>query len=120
MKIAGIVRTIAATYALQIPPNVASVVSITDVKVSSDLSYADIHVSALSGEQAAVKFLASRASEMRRDLSSDIQAFRSPILRFSVDVEGKRAQRLDELLEKISVKPEAPAKQKKTKKRSRK
>ncbi len=100
-QIAGIIRTVAATHAVRIPPDKAIAVSITDVKVSADLSYADIFVSALEHPEAAVKILTSGKGEMRKELAGRLQAHRIPMLRFHVDKEGEKASRIDRLLESL-------------------
>ncbi len=100
-QIAGIIRSLVATIALSIPPTVSGLVSIADVKVSTDLSYADIFVSAVDRSEAAVKFLASKKSRMRRELAVALKVHRVPVLRFHVDVEGQRGERIDRLLESL-------------------
>ncbi len=100
-QISGMIRTLAAGYAIQIPPTTANIVSIADVKVSSDLSYADIFVSAITGAPAAVKFLASKKGAMRKTLAAQMRTHRVPILRFKVDTETARVTKLDEILESL-------------------
>lgn len=98
-KIAGIIRSLVASYGIQMPPDIATVVSITAVKVSADLSYADVSITAVEHAPAAVKFLASQKGKMRRALAAKLQSYRVPILRFQVDEEEERATRMDRLLE---------------------
>jgi ribosome-binding factor A len=100
-QIAGVIRSTVAEFALQIPPNVANVVSIVDVKMSPDFSYADVFISAMDGVDAAVKNLASRQGEIKKNLSTKLRVFKLPILRFQRDIEGERGTRLDALLEKL-------------------
>ena len=100
-QISGIIRTVAATHALQTPPNMATVVSVTDVRVSADLSYADVSVSAITNVEGAIKFLASQKGAMRKELAAKLQSHRVPILRFNVDTEGQRASRIDTLLDSL-------------------
>ena len=100
-QIAGIIRTIAARRTVEIPPNIATIVSIANVKVSGDLSYADIYLTAITGAEAAVKFLTHRKGEMRREIASQLQAHRAPLLRFKVDVEVQRVTKLDQVLESL-------------------
>ncbi len=100
-QIAGIIRSLVAKIAIEVPPTVSGLVSVADVKVSTDLSYADIFVSAVDRSEAAVKFLASRKSRMRRELAAALQVHRVPLLRFHVDTEGQKVDRLDTLLRSI-------------------
>jgi ribosome-binding factor A len=100
-QIAGVIRSFVARVALSIPPAVSGLVSVADVRVSADLSYADIFVSAVDRSDAAVEFLASRKGRMRRDLAEALKTHRVPALRFHVDVEGQKASRIDRLLESL-------------------
>jgi ribosome-binding factor A len=100
-KIASVVRSIVALRAAQIPPNLSIAVCITDVRVSSDLSYADISISAISGVEKAIKHLQSAKGEMRALIAAQLQAHRVPILRFHSDIEGQKASRLDTLLDSL-------------------
>ena len=98
-QIAGIIRSLVATIALSIPPTLAGLTSIADVKVSTDLSYADIFVSAVDRTEAAVKFLEAKSSRMRRELALALRVHRVPQFRFHIDIEGQRGERIDRLLE---------------------
>lgn len=100
-QIAGIIRSLVASYTVQMPPDIATVVSITAVKVSADLSYADVSLTAMDNAQAAVKFLASMKGDMRRDLAKKLRSHRVPVLRFQLDREGERATRMDRLLQSL-------------------
>ena len=100
-QIAGIIRTLVATHALAIPPNLAKVVSVISVKVSADLSYADVYISALEGVEAAREFLSLRTSDFRRELASTLQLHRVPAFRFHVDTEGARANKLEKILDSL-------------------
>ena len=94
-------RTIVARQTIEIPPNLATIVAIANVKVSADLSYADIFVTAITGAEAAVKFLTARKGRMRAELARSLQAHRSPILRFHIDEEGERVRKLERVLESL-------------------
>ncbi len=100
-QIAGMLRTIAARHAIEVPPNLATIVSIARVQVSGDLSYADVYVSAITGSEAAVKFLTHRKGEMRAELARHLQAHRAPLLRFHIDEEGERVTKLERVLESL-------------------
>ena len=97
-QIAGIIRTLVATISLSIPPTVAGLTSIAEVRVSADLSYADIFVSSVDRTEAAVKFLAAQKGRMRRELALQLRVHRVPQLRFHVDAEGQRGERIDRIL----------------------
>lgn len=128
-QIAGVIRNTVALFAVQIPPNVAKVVSIVDVKLSPDFSYADIFVSAMEGVDKAIKNLASRKGEIKKSLSSKLSVYKLPVLRFQRDIEGERGTQLDVLLDRLAKEekdkttprmptPPAPSKRKKRPSRS--
>lgn len=100
-QIAGIIRSLVATIALSIPPTIAGLTSIAEVRVSTDLSFADIFVSSVDRTEAAVKFLASQKSKMRRELAEKLRVHRVPLLRFHVDIEGQKGERIDRILENL-------------------
>lgn len=102
-QLAGIIRSIVATFALRIPPVKAKVVSVVDVKLSSDYSYADIYLSAVEGVDRAVTELMSMKGEIRKKMSQEIRIHKLPVLRFCRDEVGERGNRIDELLATIST-----------------
>jgi ribosome-binding factor A len=75
--------------------------SITDVKLSPDLSYADVSVSAISGVEGAIKFLQGKKGEMRHTIAQQVQAHAVPIIRFHVDESGAKADKLDRLIDSL-------------------
>ncbi|MEI8230933.1 MAG: ribosome-binding factor A [Candidatus Peregrinibacteria bacterium] len=97
LMIASVVRSVVAPFLRGCPP-VCGIVSLTDVEVSSDLSYANCLVSALKEPGQAVEFLESRHSELQRGLAAALQAFRIPKVRFKIDPRTERGRRIDELL----------------------
>ncbi len=97
-QLSGIIRSIVATQALKIQPQTAKVVSVVDVKLSKDLSYADIFISAVEGVDAAIQFLFRHKGEIRKHLLATIRVHKIPILRFHKDVAGERGNRIEELL----------------------
>lgn len=100
-QLAGIIRSIVATFALRIPPMKAKVVSVVDVRLSPDYSYADIYLSAVDGVDRAVTELLSMKGEIRKKMSQEIRIHKLPVLRFHRDEVGERGNRIDELLEKL-------------------
>ncbi len=95
---ASFIRTAAAELARQIPLDECGIVSITDVVVSSDLSFAKVYVSALKDPLRATKILAKRKGELRAVLAKRLSAHHVPTLQFLVDERTERGNRLDELL----------------------
>lgn len=87
-------------------PRIVGLLSIVRVKVSGDLSYATVYVSAMEGldqSKKAVSGLKSAAGYLRRELSLRLQLRKSPELRFVADnsiAYGAEINRLIEDLEK--------------------
>ena len=73
------------------------VVSITDVEVSADFSYADIYVSALQNVEAAIKFLNNNNRPSAKNSVADC-VLRLPLLRYHVDTRGNAAAELIDCL----------------------
>lgn len=75
--------------------------TIVDVQLSQDLSYADIYVSAIAGVEDGIKYLASQKGSMRAELAASLRLHRIPILRFHRDDVGERGARIDRLLSSL-------------------
>ncbi|ALM10000.1 MAG: hypothetical protein PeribacterA2_0627 [Candidatus Peribacter riflensis] len=95
--IGSVVREVVAPLLRECPP-VCGIVSLTEVEVSADLSYATCLISALFENDQALAFLVSRLKELQTALGRTLQIHRVPKIRFRIDTRGQRAERLDELL----------------------
>lgn len=95
--IGSVIRTIIAPALRECPPQ-CGIVSITDVEVSPDLSYATVTVSALTDPEAAVEFLRAKRGSLQAMLT-ELGSHRTPRLRFEVDRAAAGARRVEELLE---------------------
>ncbi len=100
-QISGIVRTIVAKFTLDIPPETATGVSITEVKLSSDLQYADVYVSAITGVLEAIEHLQTKKGAIRNVIAIDVNAHSVPTMRFRADNRGEQADKLDKLIESL-------------------
>jgi ribosome-binding factor A len=86
-------------------PRVSGMVSVTDVEVTQDLSFARIYVSVLpQGASVAdvLRALQSAAPFVRRQLASRLDLREMPEIRFEHDDSLERGARVDELLRKIA------------------
>ncbi len=85
-------------------------VTITEVKVDRELSYAEIYVSALEGSQRAAEILAgfeSASGYLRKMLSERIELRSFPRLRFHWDPTPEKAERIEKLILEIKKEDEA-------------
>ena len=85
-------------------PRLPTIVSVTRVKVSEDLEYADVFVSVMGtpGQQtAALNALKHAAGAMRTKLTKSLSSRVSPFLRFQFDEQLKKEMAVLELLEKV-------------------
>jgi len=81
-------------------------VTVTEVKVSPDLRYADIYISKLGGEedlQQALAGLTAAAGFLKRELAPRLGLRFMPDLRFHIDRSWERGARIDALLEQIAA-----------------
>jgi ribosome-binding factor A len=79
-------------------------ISITEVKVDRELSYAEIYVSAVEGvsrSKEVLKGLESASGFIRKVLSERVELRSFPRLRFHWDVTPERADRIEQLLAAI-------------------
>jgi ribosome-binding factor A len=81
-------------------------VTITEVRVSPDLRYADVYVSKLGGEEEAreaVAGLSAASGYLKRELASRVVLRFLPDLRFHLDRSWQQGSRIDALLEQIAA-----------------
>lgn len=60
-------------------------ITVTWIKISSDLSYLDIYVSALKNEEKLTKTLAAHATEIQRQFNKSLSLRKFPRIRFRYD-----------------------------------
>lgn len=86
-------------------PRINSMVSVTDVEVTSDLSYADIYVSILGGdEESTLQGLRAAESYIRREIGRSIKIRHIPQIIFKVDDSLVKGMYMDSLIKKVSQK----------------
>ena len=95
--IGSVVREVVAPL-LRECPQACGIVSLTEVEVSTDLSYATCYVSALEVPEQALAFLSSRVKELHSRLGQALNIHRIPKIRFRIDPRTERVSRLDALL----------------------
>src|SRR5438105_10003202 len=86
-------------------PRLTGMPSITRVKVSEDLSIADIYVTVMgtAGQQtAALNALRHSAGLMRTRLTKDLSLRQAPFLKFHIDENLKKELEVLELLDKVA------------------
>jgi ribosome-binding factor A len=85
-------------------PRVSRWVSVTDVEVTSDLSFARIYVSVLpegAERDATLAALEGAAGFVRRELASRLGLREVPEIRFVADTSIERGSRVEEILKKL-------------------
>ena len=85
-------------------PRIGSMVSVTDVEVTKDLSFARIYVSLLATgaeRDRILETLRSAAGWVRHELSPRLGLREVPELRFELDESVERGARVDDLLRRI-------------------
>lgn len=95
--IGSVIREVVAPLLRECPQE-CGIVSLTEVEVSADLSYATCLVSALMHPDLAVEYLVSRRKNLQTALGRTLQIHRVPILRFRIDPRIEKGARIDELL----------------------
>jgi ribosome-binding factor A len=85
-------------------PRVSAMVSVTDVEVTQDLSFARVFVSIMGSPaecEATLQALANAAGFVRHELSPRLGLREVPGIRFVHDTSLERGARVDELLKRI-------------------
>lgn len=90
-------------------------ISITDVIVDRELSYADVYVSAIEGldrSKEVLKGLEKASGFLRKNLAERVELRIFPRLRFHWDVTPERADRIERLIHEIHKEEEQSVKRK--------
>ncbi len=84
-------------------PRINSMVSVTDVEVTSDLSYAYVYVSILGGdEDSTLEGLRSAVNYIRREVSRSVKLRHTPQIIFKVDDSIKKGMYMEDLIKKVN------------------
>lgn len=84
-------------------PRINSMVSVTDVEVTSDLSYAYVYISILGGdEESTLTGLRSAVNYIRREVSRNVKLRHTPQIIFKVDDSIKKGMYMDTLIKKVN------------------
>jgi len=95
--LASVVREVIAPVLRECPTE-CGMVSITEVEVTNDFSYATVFISSLKEPDLAMQFLKGRQQHLMRDLGK-LYRKHIPTLRFRIDPRTERGSRIDKLLE---------------------
>ena len=77
------------------------IITITNVSISSDLSYLDIFVSSLRSPDTLTKELAEHAHEIQRLLGKKIDFIKVPKIRFRYDETGKKSFDIHQTIQEV-------------------
>ena len=97
-RIAEEIRKIVSTMLINgiKDPRINSLVSVTDVEVTSDLSYAYIYVSILGGDEE------STLEGLKREVGKSIKIRHTPEIIFKIDDSLLKGMYMDELIKKVN------------------
>ena len=104
-RIAEEIRKIVSTMLINgiKDPRINSLVSVTDVEVTSDLSYAYVYVSILGGdEESTLEGLKSACGYIRREVGKSIKIRHTPEIIFKIDDSLLKGMYMDELTKKVN------------------
>ena len=104
-RIAEEIRKIVSTMLISgiKDPRINSLVSVTDVEVTSDLSYAYVYISILGGdEESTLEGLKSACGYIRREVGKNIKIRHIPEIIFKIDDSLIKGMYMDELIKKVN------------------
>ena len=104
-RIAEEIRKIVSTMLINgiKDPRINSLVSVTDVEVTSDLSYAYIYVSILGGdEESTLDWLKIACGYIIREVGKNIKIRNTPEILFKIDDSLLKGMYMDELIKKVN------------------
>lgn len=104
-RIAEEIRKIVSTMLINgiKDPRINSLVSVTDVEVTSDLSYAYVYISILGGdEESTLEGLKSACGYIRREVGKNIKIRHIPEIIFKIDDSLIKGMYMDQLIKKVN------------------
>lgn len=78
------------------------IVSLVKIEVSKDYAYADFFITCQKWEDKILKFLSQHDNVIKRRIGKELQARKSPIIRFKIPKEIEEQSRIYSLLDSIS------------------
>ena len=88
-------------------PRITSMVSVTDVEVTNDLSYAKVFVSFLCKDErndAGLKTLNRARGFIRSELAKRVKVYKVPELTFVLDKSLENAKRIEDIINRVNQK----------------
>jgi len=82
--------------------NIFGIITITKVKIASDLSYLDIYVSCFKNTELLTKTLAKHAYEIQKNINNKIKLMKTPRVRFRYDGSGEIAYDIEEKIKNLN------------------
>ena len=95
-KMIRVIKEVAADF-MQLESNGASLVTITEVRLSKDEKYANIYFTVLpeNKEEAVLEFTKRKRSEFKQYVKSKTRLGRIPMFDFDIDLGEKHRQKID-------------------------
>lgn len=100
-RVAGLLRReLADILRTEVEPELPSLISLTDVDVSRDLSHAQVYISVLEIDQApeVMQVLGEATGQIRHHLAGRVRLRIVPTLKFIHDTASESGQRIEQLL----------------------
>lgn len=79
------------------------IITVTEVKISSELSYLDVYVSSLKNEDSLTKSLSIYAEDIQRLLAKKINFIKVPKIRFRYDGTGKDSFQVYQTINSLDI-----------------
>ena len=98
LKIQEVVREIVAEY-INRENNKTSLITVTRVDVSPNLSSCDIYVSVFpeTGEESAINFLKRKRPHVKNEIKKKMNLRKIPFIDFQIDLGEKNRQKIEEI-----------------------
>ena len=98
LKIQEVVREVVAEY-INRENNKTSLITVTRIDISPNLSSADIYVSVFpeTAEESALNFLKRKRPEVKNEIKKKMNMRRIPFVDFKIDLGEKNRQKLEEI-----------------------
>ena len=91
------------TQYLQEETAIHGIITVTGIKIASELSYLDVYVSCLKEKETLAKDLALHAGEIQRILGKNIDFLKVPRVRFRYDDSGENSFQIYSTIKQLDI-----------------
>lgn len=105
-KMQSMIGDLARQFLIEASMEIASefgLITVTNIKLASDMSYLDIYVSSMKNKETLCKALSQFDYAMIKRMNAIVQLRKTPRIRFRYDEEGEISQNITSLINSLDI-----------------